>query len=619
MVQPFAPTSIEDLEARLAHASALVKRLHLQYEVAGILAEAQSVDDAMHDVLTTLGRTKGWDLTQAWLFDDDHVQHFYWFDPDVDVAAYLEASRRLDFAQGGHAPARALEAGDVVWIPELKQLPNATRQASAAANNICNVLVFVLRHGQCVYGVIELASTQCDPPEEGMRQLFRLLGRDIGRFLEAMKYEAELEKKNARLAQAQRIARMGHWEWRPLTGQLHINNGTLRALGFDPDQHNPLPTLDAYFARLSDADRDRLSAQLDEVQDFQRTEVEAEHVFNCRDGNPRMVVLRAEAQTDRHGRLNRVVGMVQDVTERRRAEAQLRLIAKAVEQAAEAMVILDASGTIISVNPAFTRITGYAGAEAAGRLMDELLHRPTGRHDDAFFRRVVGFLLADGHWEGEVWALRKNGEVFPELLSISVIRDDNDSVANYVGVFNDITDQKEQEDRLKQLALYDSLTGLPNRTLWREHLEQAMTRSARQQRKIAVLFCDLDRFKPVNDTFGHEVGDQLLKQVADRLRSAVRASDLVSRLGGDEFVVVLESIASEADAGQVAHKIVDAIGNPFFVGKYDIDIGTSVGIAFYPDHGDKARTLLRRADQALYQAKEAGRNGYQVWAPSIAG
>lgn len=619
MVPPSAPTSIEDLEARLAHASALVKRLHLQYEVAGILAEAQSIDDALHDVLTTLGRTKGWDLAQAWLFDDDHVQHFYWVDPDLDLEAYLEASQQLDFAQEGHAPAQALQAGDVVWIPDLKQLPGATRQAAAAANNICNVLVFVLRHGQHVYGVIELASTQCDPPEEGMRQLFRLLGRDIGRFLEAMQYEAELEKKNARLAQAQRIARMGHWEWRPLTGQLHINNGTLRALGFDLGQHNPLPTLEAYFARLSEADRDRFKALLDEVQDFQRTEVEAEHAFSSPDGSPRMVVVRAEAQTDRHGRLNRVVGMVQDVTERRRAEAQLRLIARAVEQAAEAMVILDASGAIISVNPAFTRITGYTGAEAAGRLMDELLHRPTGRHDDAFFRRVTGFLLADGHWEGEVWALRKNGEVFPELLSISVIRDDNDNVVNYVGVFNDITDQKEQEDRLKQLALYDSLTGLPNRTLLREHLEQAMTRSARQQRKIAVLFCDLDRFKPVNDTFGHEVGDQLLKQVADRLRAAVRASDLVSRLGGDEFVLVLESIASEADAGQVAHKIVEAIGAPFVVGEHNIDIGTSVGIAFYPDHGDKARTLLRRADQALYQAKEAGRNGYQVWAPSVAG
>lgn len=731
--------SRDDLEARLALSSAMVRRLHLQYEVAGILAEAESIHDALHDVLMTLGRTKGWNIAQSWIFDDDQTQFQVWHDSSRDLETYIQHSRSLDLRSVTDAPAAAMTGNDVLWVDDIRQHTGYARHAAAVQAGICNVLVFPLVHGQRVFGVVELASTQNDPPESGFRQLFRLLGRDIARFLEAMQYEHELEKKNTRLAQAQRIARMGHWEWRPQTNRLKINGGTLRALGYCEDELAP-ETLEAYLARLPEADRTRLQAALGEIADLRLGELEFEHAFESPDGNLRLIVLRAEAQTDRHGRLNRVVGMVQDVTERRRAElqmraserrwesvfknspvpglvtdaqtgeclaanveflewfgtdqdqvlgkstteiglwaaeqpreyivrqlkkkgylrhyevqvnsqkgprsvlmsvecldiderdcylvkfvdiserkaleTQLRLIASAVNQAAEAMVILDAQGIIVSVNPAFTRITGYAGPEAEGQPMDVLLNRPTGLHDDDFFRRIVGYLLSGGHWEGEVWAQRKNGEVFPELLSISVIRDDSGKIVNYVGVFNDITDQKAQEEKLKQLALYDSLTGLPNRTLLKEHLEQAIARAKRQGAKVAVIFCDLDRFKPVNDTFGHEVGDEVLKEVAKRLRRSVRASDMVARLGGDEFVVVLETIAGLDDVSMVAQKMVDALSVPFAVLEQPIEIGTSAGIALYPDHGEAPNTLIRRADEALYMAKDAGRATYRFWQPS---
>ena len=301
-----------------------------------------------------------------------------------------------------------------------------------------------------------------------------------------------------------------------------------------------------------------------------------------------------------------------DITERNALEQELKLTAAAVEQAAEAMVILDHKGNIVSLNPAFTRITGYEKDEVTGKSMSGLLHWPTGKHDDSFFRALTGRLLMSGHWEGEVWAQRKSGEQFPELLSISAIRNGANEITHYVGVFNDISGQKDHEEKLRKRALYDPLTGLPNRFLLLDHMEKAIERASRRQSKLAVCFMDLDHFKPVNDTHGHETGDQLLKQIAVRLLQTLRKSDFVARLGGDEFVLVLEDIDGVAQVERVADKVVNAMHEPFALNDITVEIGCSIGVALYPNHAERAKTLLRYADEALYETKEAGRDGYRV-------
>lgn len=333
-----------------------------------------------------------------------------------------------------------------------------------------------------------------------------------------------------------------------------------------------------------------------------------------RQGAPRNLLANVDG-VELHGRSCFLVQFI-DITVRKRLEATLKLTAAAVDQAAEAMVILAADGTILTVNPAFARITGYDSAETVGQPLDALLHRPTGRHGERFYRHVTGRLSLAGNWEGEVWAKRKNGDVFPTLLSLSDIRNEHGKVVNYVGVFNDISAQKDYEERLKKLALHDSLTGLPNRFLLMEHLGHALEHARRHVAQVAVFFADLDRFKAVNDLFGHGVGDELLKQVAARFRQCVRASDFVARLGGDEFVVVLGDGPSRSDAKLVAQKIVAAMTQPFIVGDHALEVGVSIGIALYPDHAGDARLLLKNADEALYRVKQTGRNGCEFCMPT---
>ncbi|HBT32381.1 MAG TPA: hypothetical protein DEB15_05880 [Pusillimonas sp.] len=603
------PTSVQELEARLAHSTALVRRLYLQYDVSAILAESESEEEALPQVLQAIARNKSWDLALAWVFDEEQINLYEWLETDDDVSDYIDASRELALEQVNDLPSQVLNAKDVVWVNDLGTEINHSRHAISTRMGWCNAVAFPLQHGQKLLGVIELVRRECEPLEEDLKGLLRILGRDIARFIESVRYEDELEKKNARLAQAQLIARMGIWEWRPSDDRLRTNDGTLMALGL-PASQAPRNG-QAYLGFVPEPDRQHLKDALLSVQNLDVDEIEVEHTFESQDGL-RLLVLRAKARTDRHGRLKKIIGMVQDITERAALEQELRLTAVAVEQAAEAMVILNKQGSIVSVNPAFTRITGYNKEEVIGKSMSALLHWPTGKHDDSFFRALTGRLLMSGHWEGEVWAQRKNGEQFPELLSISVIRNTVDQITHYVGVFNDISDQKDQEERLRRRALYDPLTALPNRFLLLDHLEKAIERASRRRLKLAVCFMDLDHFKPVNDTYGHETGDQLLKQIAVRLLRTLRRSDFVARLGGDEFVLVLEDIDGVDQARSVAQKVVDALHEPFGLNNATVEVGCSIGIALYPDHAERVKTLLRYADEALYETKEAGRDGYRV-------
>lgn len=286
-----------------------------------------------------------------------------------------------------------------------------------------------------------------------------------------------------------------------------------------------------------------------------------------------------------------------------RLEETLRLTAAAFEHATEAFALLDADGHIILVNPAFVRMTGYSPKEAAGMTLNGLLHRPTNRHNDLFFQRVAGDLAIQGNWEGQAWARRKNGFDFPAFLTLNAVRDDRDQIANYVAAFVDISGQRTYEERLSQLELRDDLTGLANRNLLTERTDQALLQAERYGRSLALLCIDLDRFREVNETHGHAVGDELLKLVAQRLVEAVRSSDSVARIAADEFMVLLPEIDDADHVSLVAGKIAKALEEPFVLGALALRVGTNIGIARYPADGLDMPALARHANDDLYRQK----------------
>ncbi|MDO9011603.1 MAG: EAL domain-containing protein [Gallionella sp.] len=297
-------------------------------------------------------------------------------------------------------------------------------------------------------------------------------------------------------------------------------------------------------------------------------------------------------------------------------EAALRIAAIAFE-IDEGMLVTDEHSVIIRVNQAFTRLTGYSAGEAIGKTPALL---QSGRHDAAFYRQMWDCIRRDHHWQGEIWNQRKNGEIFPEWLNISAVLGTDGAITNYIGSFIDITQRKQAEDEIHNLAFYDPLSQLPNRRFLLNRLRQAVAVSARNQTGGALLFIDLDNFKTLNDTKGHDIGDMLLIEVARRLQGCVRDGDTVSRFGGDEFVLLLEGLSEEkahaaVQARGVGEKILAALSQPYLLEGCELYSSSSMGITLFIDHGEKLDELLKQADTAMYEAKKSGRNTLRFFDP----
>jgi diguanylate cyclase (GGDEF)-like protein/PAS domain S-box-containing protein len=312
-----------------------------------------------------------------------------------------------------------------------------------------------------------------------------------------------------------------------------------------------------------------------------------------------------------HAYVRELQGMLKEREERLNFSNQhLRLAEKVFETTFEGIMVTDAHLAIESINPAFTKITGYELHEVLGKKPGVL---SSGRHDPEYYRKMRLELAENGCWQGEIWNRRKAGEVYPEWLSISTVKNQAGQVTNYVAIFSDITERKASEDHVRHLAHHDALTNLPNRMLLMERLSHALAHAHRHGQRVAVMFLDLDRFKNINDTLGHTAGDQLLKSVAERLSECVREDDTVARLGGDEFVMILEEVSNIQDVAGVAQKLINALERPVMLERQEVFATTSIGISIYPDDGDSAEILIKHADTAMYRAKEQGRNNCQFY------
>lgn len=296
-----------------------------------------------------------------------------------------------------------------------------------------------------------------------------------------------------------------------------------------------------------------------------------------------------------------------DLSPVRKAEQASSLASRVIESAAEGIMITDAQQTILSVNPAFEKSTGYSAQEAIGKS-PAMLH--SGRHDESFYQEMWAILDKQGQWQGEVWNRHKSGEIYPEWLSISAVRNAKQCVTNYVGIFSDAHTQEHILERLHYLAYYDGLTGLPNRRLFLDRLNLSISQARRDKHQLAVMFVDLDHFKQINDTLGHRFGDALLMAVTERMKGCLRDGDTLSRLGGDEFTVILPAIPHPDAAVNVARKFLDSYTTPVYVEGTAMQITASIGISIFPEDGSEADELLNHADMAMYKIKQTGRNGF---------
>lgn len=301
--------------------------------------------------------------------------------------------------------------------------------------------------------------------------------------------------------------------------------------------------------------------------------------------------------------------------QRQSLEQQLQLTASVFENTREGILISDSDGRVVTVNQGFTKIFGYLEIEAVGMNLKDLFS--SGRHDEKFYEMLWWSVSRTGTWHGEIWNRRKNGEVFPCLQSIESVKNAEGDVIQYISVFTDITEQKRSEERIQYLAHYDVLTNLPNRILFNDRLKHAIERASRQDRRLGMLFIDLDRFKYVNDTLGHQAGDCLLKNVAERLINCVRQADTVARLGGDEFTVLLEEVDRPDMLAAIAEKILLSLSSAVQLNGHQVVVGCSIGLSVYPDDGACAEQLLKHADTAMYYAKENGRNTYAFYSPEL--
>ena len=418
----------------------------------------------------------------------------------------------------------------------------------------------------------------------------------------------QLQENKDALNRAQAIGKVGSWQLNMRSNLLEWSDETYNIFGMHPSGGL---NYEIFLAHVHPDDRELLDRKWREALKGGGYDVEHRILV---DGKIRWVHEQAKFDFDpKNGAAVFAIGTVHDITAKREEEGVLRLAARVFESSGEAILITDAKAKVVAVNHAFVEMSGYRSEEMLGKNPSIL---GSGRHDEEFYRSMWNDITQHGYWQGEIWDKHKNGRIYPKWMSITAVRDGGGEVTNYVSIARDITEQAEAEKNIHFLAYYDVLTGLPNRTLLRDRLGQLIAVANRDKQQFALLFMDLDRFKYINDSMGHSVGDRLLQAVALRIQAHVREEDTVARLGGDEFIVLLRE-TGESGAAVVAVKLLEALAAPYDLDGQLISTQASIGISIYPDHAQESDTLIKNADMAMYRAKEEGRNNYQFFRPEM--
>ena len=537
------------------------------------------------------------------------------------VAQYGDRSGYIDqievsvnsWEPAGQGPVgRCIRSGRLEVIEHFQSAEeSAPWHDQARTAEIDAVAAFPIVRQTRVIGAMALYAREGDFFDSAIRETVNDLASDLSFAMDHMDRLSDL----SRAREAVQISPSVLFRWRPEPGwPVEYVSENIHRWGYDASQWDDGQAQFAEYVHPEDVSR--IAQEIAEYTEAGQPEFLQEYRLRMANGSYRWFEDVTRIEFDPSGKVVGYAGVLTDINDRHRIEEHERLMAQVIENTREGVIITDQDHVIVEVNPAFTNLTGYSAEEAIGRRPAFL---QSGQHDRHFFRRMWSALEQQGHWQGEIWNRRKNGETYPELLSISRVTDRDGNITHYVGLFLDISRQKENESKLEYLANHDALTGLPNRAQLISRMQHLLTLAEQHgDQGAAVLMVDLDRFKDVNDSLGHAAGDQLLIKVADRLTRAFPQADMVARLSGDEFAMVMTGLADDSEVGRIAEQLVDALGDPWELPNgQQVRVMASVGISLYPRFANTAHALLQQADTALYRAKEEGRGTFRYFSDEM--
>jgi diguanylate cyclase (GGDEF)-like protein/PAS domain S-box-containing protein len=581
-----------------------------EYELTQLsarLVEAgpDSIDAAIEAALASFGDRLQAHRCYLFLFDEKSAiaeNTHEWCAAGVE--SQQDQLRRVQMDRDFPWSAAQLRAGRMVYVPDVAALDKQTATDHRAFEDLAlkSLLMAPLMAGQKLIGIIGVDDVQQAREWSADEQrLLKVAGALLTHSLLRVRAEQALRDSEARYR-----ALVDHSPSiifaSDSDGRLTFLSASTRSLlGFEPDE-----LIDTRLCDLIHVDDVGACRQhIQQLVAGEPVESALECRFRRKDETLAWHRLVLAPLKDGQNRLVSLIGNALDISQAKAAEARLRLAASVFTHSHEGILITDARSKIIEVNEAFTRITGYSREEVLGRKPSLL---QSGRQGELHYQRMWQSLREDGYWSGELWNRRRDGEFFAEFLTISAVRNDQGRVVNYVGLFSDITSQKLHQQRLEQIAHYDALTGLPNRVLLADRLRQAMSQVKRHGMRLAVAYVDLDGFKDINDSYGHEVGDHFLSAVGERMQSSLRDIDTVARLGGDEFVVVMSDLEDAEVSERLLERLSRALSEPLPVQDRSLPLAASIGVTFYPQGEElDADQLIRQADQAMYEAKHRGK------------
>ena len=461
-----------------------------------------------------------------------------------------------------------------------------------------------------VLGVIVLYLTHGHEKNEREVMFLSSVANTLAGLIVRFHIQEALSNSLEKLEQAQQIAQLGGWEWDISEDKIYFSDEAMSVMGSAKFQR--IMSLEKFMQIIHPDDRKAVKEAAEAV--LKGDDFSVDYRIIQADSSIISIHTEARATFDAEGKVKIAKGTMLNITKRKQMEDNLRLSAEVFENTIEGVIITDASENVISTNRAFFDITGYKNKEVINKPISILKSE---RHNDEFYSDIWSSVAKKGSWQGEIWNKRKNGDIYPMWLNISVVKDIDKKVTNFIWVFSDISAIKESQQQLDHLAHHDPLTGLPNRLLLDARVAQSLSRAKRNKNKIAIMFLDLDHFKNVNDTLGHPIGDLLLQEVSRRLVNCVREEDTVCRQGGDEFIVILEELHDAHFASDIAQKIIVSLAEKYDLQGHDVFITCSVGISLFPDDSEDMTTLFKNADSALYRAKEQGRNTYHYYTDEL--
>ena len=540
------------------------------------------------------------------------VRPAFSFGDDLGLLSELQVSIDPDLPKGRGPTGIAVRERKPYWVQNFQTEPALEPWYERAERSgwRASAALPLTRDGEVV-GAFILYAGETNAFDEAVQILLIKMAQDISFALTLFTREEERRAiENALRESESRFREL--YEKAPLAYQsldvegniLEVNDAWLNLLGFRREE-----VIGRFIGDfMTDVSIKTLQNEFPKFQQRGKVDGPLFH-FLHRDGTRRLLMVNGQIARDRDGNFLRTHCIMTDLTERLQSAEQLRLAAAVFEQSAEGIVIIDATHNVLMVNQAYVKMTGYSAAELIGKLPPVM---DPGCNDASFIRAMWETVETHGSWQGELWNRRKDGDLYPELASVSRVHDEEGKVSHYIAIVTDISAHKANEAHIHRLAHFDALTGLPNRSLLADRVGQSLSRVERNAESLALIFMDIDRFKNVNDSLGHRIGDELLIQVAGRLRHVLREEDTVSRLGGDEFILVLPSASAEG-AAHVAEKVLKSLSAPYQIEHHELNVTASLGIAMYPNDGHTYDALSMCADAAMYRAKQGGRNTFRFF------